>query len=290
MVQKSFSRPSEELMFLEHGRPRFSLRGPLQHYDLVASDGRDVAWAIQKNSVQRRLANRALLTAKTATPRVLYSQGGEYLGDRHSTRGNDVNVVMFDADSDPLAKESEWEILESALTTINLTHRHGTKLEDFLNRAHWVYGESAGGPAVVDHYAHAVNNVINKANFLYRGHKPFFDGTKGNRYYKSFAERRGNLSRLDGLTNVRHTIAATISVITGSTENPVGEAVQWRGGTAAEGIKRRHERRERRKEEPLYKDFTYLETGKGGKHKHVFFSYTEEGKRRLRERRAKKVP
>ena len=145
----------------------------------------------------------------------------------------------------------------------------------------------------------------------------FFKTTAPYRLYRNFAEYRKDPKKFNRKSNlkVRYTIAATIGAITGSTENPVGEATFWKGGKTALFRYQKNARfqekhlKEHPSPDPINIDpeilekgsewemletlfpkipnhphfgssFVYKETGSGKHiHRHAFFTLTAEGKK-----------
>ncbi|HEY9796413.1 MAG TPA: SpvB/TcaC N-terminal domain-containing protein [Leptolyngbyaceae cyanobacterium] len=246
-----------------------------------------------------------------------YSQDGFHLGTDNIS-DNKVYVSTQKA-IENLTKEdkTDWDAVKLLDVTVNLTNKYGVTHEEFLDRAHWAYGESAGAKEIIDYYAHAINNIIkefkqdsNKYNNYKRHIKlGFFSENAPYRLYKEFFKYRQNLNRInrEENINVRNSIAATIGAITESTKNPVGNSIYWKGGKTALNILKKNETYQNKqlKENPLpeplnvnealfptisnhphYKDFAYHKTESGKRtYHHVFYSLTEEGEKYLRSRR-----
>jgi RHS repeat-associated protein len=209
----------------------------------VDSLAHEYCWQSPYNYASNNPVNKIDPTGKGA----YYSQEGFFLG---SDQKKDKNVYVSTKETVEEFTEDgnvNWDKVAESENTINLTEKYNVKHEEFLNRAHWAYGESAGAQEVADHYAHAINNIIkdHKKNpyrsNLYRRHlkRGFFE--KGvtppgkSDGYKRFREFRKDLRLFNSEKNegARNTIAAAIGAITGSTENPVGQSRFWKGSETA---------------------------------------------------------
>jgi hypothetical protein len=287
-VRDAWLDQGEGLTFQGRNALHFRLPGPTQDFRLLRADLQAVGQHTQPiRWPLSRIMGSTGLDNHDNRPIVLYFQDGTYLGER-TTINHDVHIITQNLTEDVLEKGTEWEILEAVFTTVNLTSASKVSFREFLDRAHWAYGECAGSPGIVNHYAHVINNLMNDPKskaLLYNRHKKllFFEpghGPNGN--YNRFARARRNPQDLNTMSNGKVTIAATIGAILGTTDNPIGEARLWRGGETAEIFQRRHLRN---LADPLYKDVTFLETGKTKKFQHFFFNYTDLGRRKLRESR-----
>ncbi len=181
-----------------------------------------------------------------------YSREGNYLGS-DGKKDKSVYVTSQEwIDENTEGKKTDWGKVTSSEKTINLTEKYGVTHEQFLDSAHWAYGESSGGKGIIDYYAHAINNIMKKYRknpkkySLYKRHrdKKFFTTDAPYRLYRQFAKHRERLKLIndDSSVKIRQSIAATIGAITGSTENPVGNSEFWKGGPTAGIYFRKNER------------------------------------------------
>ena len=192
-----------------------------------------------------------------------YSADGRYIG---SDGENDDKAYVVEASHVVLASDNKT--IDREKTARKTLLSIGNK--ELLDRATWIFGESAGSDEVitkrtqnignasdvfdarvVDYYANSINNMAKTDGGFYKSirlrmgkmidgnytktSEGYFDGTGlgGNGNSKKFAKaRKKGMSHLMNVTNAENAISAVISSVSGGVD-PTGGTRAWLGLSAA---------------------------------------------------------